>query len=279
LKRHSFEYLLQQIKTGNMKISANLLLLLSLLITGEINAAKPKVYDVTTWEFIFSLSDVSLTDEFSAQYPNAEITKSNVRFTPFFNVGEYWNFDFGDHIGFYSGFGIKNIGLITDERLPDLVGSDLLVDYKIVRRLYTGGIPLAFKIGSFKENLYFFAGGEYEFAIHYKEKYWSDTQSRSGSKTKYREWFGKQTPLTMPSLFAGVQLPGGFNIKFKYYLDNFLNNDYVKGNNNVAGQPYDISDLTRYKQSSVYYISISWQLVTEDFKSKSSKENTQIAMN
>jgi hypothetical protein len=262
-----------------MKTGTKLLLLLSIFITGEINAAKPKIYEVTTWEFIFSLSDVSLTDEFSAQYPNAEITKSNVRFTPFFNIGEYWNFDFGDHVGFYTGLGIKNIGLITDERLPDLVGSDNLVDYKIVRRLYTGGIPLAFKIGSFKENLYFIAGGEYEFAIHYKEKYWTDTQSRSGSKTRYREWFGNQTPLLMPSLFAGVQLPGGFNIKFKYYLNDFLDNSYAKASNTTAGQPYNISDLTRYKQSQVYYISISWQFDTDDIKNKTSKEDTQIAMN
>jgi hypothetical protein len=263
-----------------MKFKTYLLLSLGLFtVTANIKAIKPKIYDVTTWEFIFSLSDVTLSDEFTAQYPNAEITKSNVRFTPFFNIGEYWNFDFGDNFGLYTGAGIKNIGLITDERLPDLVGSDQLVDYKIVRRLYTAGIPLAFKLGSFKEHLYFFAGGEYEFALHYKEKYWSETQSRSGSKTKYREWFGKQTPLTMPSLFAGVQLPGGFNIKFSYYLNDFLDNNYSKGRNSEAGQPYNISDLTRYNQSKVYYISISWQLNTEEIKNKTFKEDTQIAMN
>jgi hypothetical protein len=263
-----------------MKIKFIIPLLLSTLaISSELKAQNLKIYDVTTWEFIFSLSDVSFTDEFKTQYPNAEITKTNVRFTPFFNIGNYWNFDFGDHFGFYTGTGIKNVGLITDERLPEIVGSDQLMDYKIVRRLYTAGIPLAFKIGSFKENLYFFAGGEYEFAIHYKEKYWSDTQSRSGAKTKSQQWFGKQTPLTLPSLFAGVQLPGGFNIKFKYYLQDFLNNDYSKGSNNENGQPYNISDLTRYGQSTVYYISISWQIDTDEIKNKTCNPNTQLALN
>lgn len=263
-----------------MKLRYSLpLLLLAINLSSEIKAQKVNIYDVTTWEFIFSLSDVSLSNEFTAQYPNAEITKSNVRFTPFFNFGHYWNFDFGDHFGFYTGSGIKNIGLITDERLPDLVGSDQLVDYKIVRRLYTAGIPLAFKVGSFKEHLYFFAGGEYEFAIHYKEKYWSETHSRSGSKTKSYDWFGKQTPLTMPSIFAGVQLPGGFNIKFKYYLQDFLDNDYSKGRNNEPGQPYNISDLTRYNQSTVYYISISWQIDSDEIKKKTLNPDSQLAFN
>lgn len=264
---------------NKMKIRYYIFSACLLWFTGEVKALKPKIYDVTTWEFIFSLSDVKLNDAFIAQYPTAEITKSNVRFTPFFNIGEYWNFDFGNNFGLYTGAGIKNIGLITDERLPDLVGSQQLKDYKIVRRLYTAGIPLAFKVGSFKEHLYFFAGGEYEFAIHYKEKYWSDTQSRSGSKTKYREWFGKQTPLTMPSVFAGVQLPGGFNIKFKYYLNDFLDNGYTKASNSQVGQPYNVSDLSRYNQSTVYYISISWQFDNEEIKNKSWKEDTQIALN
>jgi hypothetical protein len=245
----------------------------------NIFAQKLKIYDVTTWEMIFSSSNVQFKDVFTTQYKNAEVTKTDVRYTVFFHLGEYWNFDFGNHIGIFTGMGIRNVGLITDERLPDYVGSDQLVDYKIIRRIYTAGVPLAFKLGSFSENLYLFAGGEYEFAINYKEKYWTGTQSRTGSKTKSNTWFGNQTPEFLPSVFAGVQLPGGINIKFKYYPDNFLNNNYTKGDNTVKGEPYNVSDLTRYKNSQVFYISLSWQIDNEDIKDNKWNHDSQFALN
>lgn len=253
--------------------------ILTSLIFCNIEAQKIKITNVTTWEMIFSMSNFELTEEFKNTYPNAEITKTNVRFTPFFNVGEYWNFDYGNFIGLYTGLGIKNVGLISDERLPKVVGSDQVTDYKIIRRIYTAGIPLAIKLGNFKEHLYFFGGGEFEIALHYKEKYWTDTHSRAGSKTKSTQWFGDQTPLLMSSMFAGVQLPGGFNVKFKYYLNDFLDNSFEKGRNNDAGQPFNVSDLTRYNQSSVFYFSISWQFDTEELKKNPFTPATQYALN
>ena len=69
------------------------------------------------------------------------------------------------------------------------------------------GVPLAIKLGSFKNHFYFFGGGEYEMAFHLKEKYWTDSFDRSGPKTKSTEWFSSQTPTFLPSLFAGVQFP------------------------------------------------------------------------
>jgi hypothetical protein len=252
---------------------------LALIKSSGVFAQKVKIYDVTTWEMIFSSGIVQFTDVFTAQYPNAELTKTDVRYTVFFHLGEYWNFDFGNHVGLYTGLGIRNIGLISDERLPDFVGSKKLIDYKIIRRLYTAGIPLAFKVGSFSEKLFVFAGGEYELALNYKEKYWTGTQTRTGSKTKGNSWFGDQTPELVPSVFAGVQLPGGVNIKFKYYLDDFLNNNFTKGINTVNGQPYNISDLTRYKKSQVFYISLSWQIDNEDIKGTKKARDSQLALN
>jgi hypothetical protein len=254
-------------------------LVLLLIASTRVFSQKVKVYDITNWEMIFSFSDVQFTDAFSAQYPNAEVTKTNVRYTVFFHMGEYWNFDFGNHIGIYTGIGIRNIGLISDERLPDFVGSDQLVDYKIIRRLYTAGIPLAFKLGSFSDNLFFYAGGEYELGINYKEKYWRGTQSRTGSRTKSNTWFGDQAPGLLPSVFAGVQLPGGVNVKFKYYPDDFLNNKFTKGNNSVDGQAYNISDLTRYKKSRVFYVSLSWQIDSDEIKDKKKHSESQMALN
>jgi hypothetical protein len=250
---------------------------LALYTTTSIFAQKVKIYDVTRWEMIFSSSIVQFNDAFTRS--GAEVTKTDVRFTVFFHLGEYLNFDFGNHFGLYTGLGIRNVGLISDERLPDLVGSNQLIDYKIIRRLYTAGVPLAFKLGSFSDNLFVFAGGEYELAINYKEKYWTGTQSRTGSKTKSNTWFGDQTPALLPSVFAGVQLPGGVNVKFKYYLDDFLNNSFTKGENTVDGQPYNVSDLTRYKTSQVFYISLSWQIDNNEIKNKKWAPDSQLALN
>jgi hypothetical protein len=243
-----------------------------------VYSQKLKIYDVTSWEMIFSSSQVQFTDAFITQYPNAEVTKTDVRYTLFFHLGEYLNFDFGNHFGMYTGLGIRNVGLTSDERLPDLVGSSQLVDYKIIRRLYTAGVPLAFKLGSFSENLFFYAGGEYELALVYKEKYWTGTQSRNGSMEKYHDWFGTQTPAFLPSVFAGIQLPGGVSVLFKYYLNNFLNNDYAKDENSIEGQPYNVSDLTRYKQSQVFYLSLSWRLKNEEIKNKHFNSDSQFAL-
>jgi hypothetical protein len=240
--------------------------------------AQFREYKVTTWEMIFSSSDIQLSDAFHLEYPDAEITKTDVRYTLFFHLGEYWNFNFGNNFGFYTGLGVRNVGLISDERLPEIVGSPQLVDYKIVRRLYTIGAPLAFKLGSFKDNLYFYAGGECELALVYKEKYWTGTQTRAGEMKKNKTWFGDQTPAFLPSVFAGVKLPGGVSASFKYYLDDFLNHNYSKKDNSVIGNPYNISDLSRYKLSQVFYLSLSWQINSDEIIHNMKNTDSQLAL-
>ena len=69
-----------------------------------------------------------------------------------------------------------------------------------------------------------FGGAEYEFAFHYKYKWWDN-----GEKHKVSEWFSNRTNRFLPSVFAGVQFPKGFNIKLKYYLTNLLNPNFQKG--------------------------------------------------
>jgi hypothetical protein len=235
-----------------------------------------KIYSFNVWEFIFSYSDVKYTDMFTTEYSQADIANSNVRFTLFFHFEHDWHFDITENIGLITGFGIRNIGISTDETLPTTINGDVYEDYKLIRRTYTTGIPLALKLGSFKDHLYFYAGGEYELAIHFREKYWTGSHDRSGPKTKYNEWFGSQTPLLLPSLFGGVQLPGGFNIKFRYYLTDFLNSEYDKqGTSDV----FNISDLSRYATSQLYYVSLSWQFSSEYIKNKDWKKDTEIVLN
>jgi hypothetical protein len=156
--------------------------------------------------------------------------------------------------------------MITDETLPTNVytpGVEIQYEnYNIIRRQYMLGVPLAIKLGSFKNHIYFFGGGEYEMAFHLKEKYWTASFDRSGPKTKSMEWFSSQTPTFLPSLFAGVQFPGGINLKFKYYLTDFLNNNYKVSSNSTDGSSFSLSDLTRYESSELFYFSVCWQFDT-----------------
>jgi hypothetical protein len=158
--------------------------------------------------------------------------------------------------------------MITDETLPETVTlTNQQVTYRnfnIVRRQYMLGVPIAIKLGSFKDHFYFFAGGEYELAFVFKEKYWTDTFDRSGAKTKDVTWFGSLTPTFLPSVFGGVQFPHGFNVKFTYYLTDFLNNNYTDSRNSQEGSIFSISDLSRYAKSQLLMFSLCWQFSTED---------------
>ena len=210
------------------------------LFIANVNAQN--IYPISSGELLFQFGDVELT--------NSNVTNEPVRFTMFLHLGQYWHFDIGDHIGFYTGTALRNVGFIYDEDIPQ----------KTVRRSYMVGIPLALKLGSFKNHIYIFGGGEYELLFHYKGKRWY-SNDREGKKIKDREWFSDKTELFVPSFFAGIQFPGGVNLKFKYYLGDFLNLDYVGydlGNNNVA-----FSDYTRLN---LFYISLSWQFRTDKLK-------------
>ena len=244
-------------------ISASLL-----LISIQALAQQKKLYSVTSGEMIFSQSSASFTQEFLDQYPNARLAANNVRYTIFFHLGQYIHYDFNNTFGLYSGLAIRNVGMITDETLPQTVASAgdtaLYNDYKIIRRQYTLGIPLALKLGSLGKHIYFFGGAEAELAFHFKEKYWTGEFDRDDSKTKEKEWFANQTPAFLPSVFAGVQLPGGFNLKFKYYLTDFLDTSYKVSSNSQEGSTFSVSDLSRYEKSPMFYFSLCWQFKTDE---------------
>lgn len=251
-----------------MKIKFILAVLL-LLTTAIQSFSQSRVYAVTSSEIIFSQSNTTFTDAFLAQYPRASINGDNVRFTMFFHLGQYLHYDFSDKVGLYSGLAIRNVGMITDETLPQTVtlkGAEIIYeDYNIIRRQYTLGLPLAFKFGSFDKHFYLYGGAEYEMAFHLKEKFWTGAFDRSGPKTKKNTWFSNQTPTFMPSVFAGVQMPKGLNLKFKYYLNDFLDNSYKVASNSTEGAIFNVSDLTRYKQSQVFYFSLCWQFETGEW--------------
>lgn len=218
-----------------------IVLMALIAMAGMALKAQSKVYSITSGEMIFSWADVEQTINGEAQSIN-----SIPRFSMFFHVGQYLHMDLTNNVGLFSGAAIRNIGFITEDDALDIE--------KEKHRSYTLGVPLALKLGSFRNHFYLYGGGEYELLFHYKYKYWID-----GEKHKTSEWFSDRTNRFVPSVFAGVQFPGGLNVKVKYYLDDFLNNDFKKGDN-------PRNDYSRFGKTQMFYISLSWQFDSHDIK-------------
>ena len=241
----------------------NFILTLILLI-GIVSQTKGQtnVYTTSGGEVIFSWGDLQYTQTFKNNYPDAEIVENPVRFTAAFHFQQLLHMDMTDNIGIFTGLGMRNVGLISDERLPENYNTSNpgYFDTKIIRRTYTLGLPLALKFGSFKNNFYLYAGAEIEWAIHSKEKWWVG-HDRSGAKTRSTDWFPANINTWMPSYYAGIQFPGGANVKFRYYSKDFF--DHTYGNQAASNRGDVISDLTKYAKSAMIYVSLSYQINTQ----------------
>lgn len=194
---------------------------------------KDRTYSENSGELIFSFADVIRSGQDMA---------TPMRFSMFFHGGKNYHLDFNNNIGMYTGWGLRNVGYITEEN-----------DIKIKRRSYSFGIPLALKIGLMDKRVYIYGGGSYELFFHYKQK-----RLEGGDKRKYSEWFSARTERFSPSLFAGIQFPKGINLKFKYYLNDFLNRDFTGSD---FGQPVDYSEYTK---SNIFYFALTFNFKPED---------------
>lgn len=202
------------------------------------------VYAISSWESLFQWANVEGTPQ------NSQNINEQLRYTIVLNIGQYWHVDFNNSIGLFSGLAIRNVGFIYDTDIPT----------KTIRRSYNLGVPLALKLGVFDKHIYIFGGGEYELLFQYKGKRWL-SNDRNGTKLKDSEWFSSKTKRFVPAVFGGVQFPGGFNIKYKYYLDHFLNSSYT--GSDLGDQNVSFSDYTNIK---MHYISICWQFRTDQWK-------------
>ncbi len=221
-----------------MKYSGLLLLILFLQAL-QPGFAQKQVYTTSGGEMIFQMSDVN---------SGGSEPETNLRWTVFLHLGSYTHMDFTNNIGMYSGLALRNIGFISNEDDPNNPGNYM----KTIRRTYNLGIPLALKLGSFDNNMYLFGGGEYEWQFLYKEKYWPNGGGeRDGEKRKYHAWFSKRVNQFIPSLFVGIQLPKGINVKFKYYMENYMNQNYTHP---TQGKIYSDLDVK------LYYVSVSWNI-------------------
>jgi hypothetical protein len=212
--------------------------------TGSEVAAQ-RIYHSSGGEIIFSGADVNF---------NGMSVNTNTRFTIFFHTQHHINFDLTNNIGLFGGFGIRNVGLITEDLYQNVGFLDITNDHpdynkntKVKRRSYSLGFPIALKLGSFGKHFFLFGGYEWEWMFHYKQKLFID-----GEKHKFKEWTSDRVNPWVPSFFAGIQFPYGARLKFKYYLNDFLNPAY-------SGIDFgEQVDYSQFESSGMWYISLAF---------------------
>lgn len=215
-------------------------------LAGTIKAQD--IYTSTGGEMIFQMSQA---DRAGSPLP------TNLRWTVFLHMGQYVNVDFNNNFGLYTGLALRNVGFIMNEHEIGPFGPQLV---KHIFRTYNLGVPLVLKFGSLTNHLYFFGGVEYEWQFHLKHKYWpSGNGSRSNEKVKYTSWFTDEVRFFVPSVMVGVQFPEGINLKFKYYLQEMLNKNYV---NSIGVRPYEDLNVK------LFYLSLSVNINNRHLKKK-----------
>jgi len=171
---------------------------------------------------------------------------STLRWAPVFNIQGRYNYDLNQNIGLFTGLGLRNVGYIYDnyqERTND--GSEGNW-YKKKFRTYNIGLPLAIKLGKM-DGLLFYGGYEIEVPFVYKEK----TFDQGDKIDKITGWFSNRSQTFQHGFIAGVEFPYGFNVKFKYYMSEFHNQDFTQ---NDGIKPY--SGL----ESHIMYFSVGYNL-------------------
>jgi hypothetical protein len=204
------------------------------LIPGIILAQEDKVYTTTSGELIFSFASID-----DAGNEEGGI----MRFSPVFNIQNWLNYDKSEKLGFFTGLSLRNVGFIYD------VDETTRKKY----RTYNVGIPVGVKFGNLSGRFLFF-GYELEIPINYKEKTFVDEDKED--KDNY--WFSSRVPAINHSLMAGIQLPYGATLKFKYYLTNFFDEDF-KASDGQGGtyKPFENFDVN------IFYFSISFGLLKD----------------
>ena len=228
-----------------MKKTALILSIALLLAFSDLHSQR--IYHSNGGEIIFSGADVN--------YMGTDVN-TNIRFTLFFHTQHHLNLDLTNNIGLFTGFGIRNVGLITEDLYQNIGFLDITNEHpdynkntKIKRRSYSLGFPIALKLGSISKHFFLFGGYEWEWMFHYKQKLFID-----GEKHKFKEWASDRVNPWVPSVFGGIQFPQGFRLKFKYYMDDFLNPSFTGID---FGEPVDYS---QFQSSGMWYISLSFFL-------------------
>lgn len=196
----------------------------------ENKSNKSKAYITSGGELIFSFANAE---------QNGNSLSTAVRFSPVFNLQVMLNQDLNKNFGLFTGLAIRNVGYITH----DYIDPSNSLEYKKKFRTYNLGLPLGIKAGDLSKT-FFYGGYEIELAFSYKEK----TFDGGDKIDKITGWFSDRNELFQHGFLAGVQFPRGVNLKFKYYLSEFHNQDYTT---NASIKPY--AGL----KSNIFYVSLN----------------------
>ncbi len=211
-----------------MRISFVILALFLLLSTSSLNAqSKADKYILSGGELIFSFADVG------SGYDNI------IRFSPVFNAQSWRVYDYGN-FGFFHGLAIRNVGFIAEQANTNV---------RIKYRTYNLGIPVGIKM-DFSPSLGLYAGYEFELPFNFKQK----TFVNESKEQKFNSWFSDRTPTLAHGLFVGFQFASGMHVKFKYYLNSFLNPEYEEIVDGNTVRPYEDLDVN------VFYFAISFNI-------------------
>lgn len=209
------------------------LIAFSLLLTTSVISQSSKVYYSVAGEMIFSWATIE---------DQGNEASSLMRWSPVFNLQSFINSDLSPNFGVFTGLAIRNVGYIYD----DYQDPATLVINKKKFRSYNLALPVGIKVGNLS-NLFFYGGYEVEFPFHYKEKTYDD-----GDKIdKITGWFSNRQESFQHGFLAGIQFPHGINLKFKYYLSEFHNQDFTDGS---GTKPY--AGL----KSNIFYFSLSYDM-------------------
>jgi hypothetical protein len=204
----------------------------ALFMCSIFSTVAQSTYATSGGELIFSFADIT---------QGGTERNSTLRFAPVINLQTNVNRDFSKKLGMFTGLAVRNVGY----RMSDYVDPNG-VTYEKSFRSYNLGLPIALKFGDM-DKMFFYAGYEIEMGFLYKEK----TYENDDKIAKITGWWSDRQNVWQSSLMAGVQFPYGLNVKFKYYLTEFHNQNYTEG---AGVKPY--AGLS----SNIMYISLSMML-------------------
>ena len=209
------------------------ILLCSIVFMTMTASGQSKTYTTSGLEVIFSFADIE---------QGGVSQSSTLRFAPVFNLSTMLNRDVTDRFGLFTGLAVRNVGYIFDN-YDDFAEN---ATYKKKFRSYNLGVPVGIKIGDL-DRMFIYAGYEAEIAFLYKEK----TFEGGDKIDKITGWFSDRQDIFQHGFLVGVQLPKGANLKFKYYLSDFHNQDFVDG---AGHKPYEGLN------SQVFYFSLNMMI-------------------
>ena len=211
-----------------------ILIVLATVLIYNFGISQSKTYWSSGSEIIFSFATID---------DNGSESGNIMRWAPVFNLQAMFNYDIGKNFGLFTGIAVRNVGYIYDNYTLNENEQEITVKKKF--RTYNLGVPIGLKLGNIKK-MFFYGGYEFEMPFHYKEKTFRDEK-----KEKFSAWFSNRVEQFQHGFIVGIQFPYGANIKFKYYVSSFHNQNYTETN---GSKPYEGLN------SNIFYFSLNYNL-------------------